>query len=137
MAKVPIPGAKHKQHSTSEKNFHPHLIWSQRRLQPAMALRIPTRFLQVKRRDLAHELRQADDIHYVLLSRNGSDTNRFPREGWAKGTVSDVAMALQLGATPNSKIQEAAALLEYRINQAALLLEASIATRPSIGHSNR
>ena len=102
-------------------------------LTAAMALRIPTRFLQVKRRDLELALRQADDVHYVLLSRNEADTNRFPREGWAKGTVNDVAIALQLGATPNSKIQEAAALLEYRINQAALLLEASIATRPSIG----
>ncbi len=103
-------------------------------LPAAMALRIPTRFLQVKRRDLAEELRQADDIYYVLLSRNAeTDTDRFPRAGWAKGTVHDVAMALQIGATPNSKIQEAAALLEHRINQAALLLEASIATRPSIG----
>ena len=102
-------------------------------LTTAMALRIPTRFLSVKRRDLAQELRQADDIHYVLLNRNGADTNRFPREGWTKATVGDVAMALQLGATPNSRIQEAAELLEHRINQAALLLEAAVATRPSIG----
>ena len=119
------------QHLGEELSPAPNMVAET--LTAAMALRIPIRFLQVKRRDLAHELRQADDIHYVLLSRNGSDTNRFPREGWAKGTVGDVAMALQLGATPNSKIQEAAALLEYRINQAALLLEASIATRPSIG----
>ena len=102
-------------------------------LTTAMALRIPARFLHAERRDLEHALQQADDIHYVLLSGNGVDTNRFPREGWAKGTVGDVATALQLGATPNSKIEEAAALLEHRINQAALLLEAAIATRPSIG----
>ena len=119
------------QHLGEELSPAPNMVAET--LTAAMALRIPTRFLQVKRRGLAQELRQADDIHYVLLSRNGSDTNRFPREGWAKGTVSDVAMALQLGATPNSKIQEAAALLEHRINQASLLLEASIATRPSIG----
>ena len=102
-------------------------------LTTALALRIPARFLQVERRALEHALRQADDIHYVLLSREGAGTDRFPREGWAKGTVGDVAMALQLGATPNSKIQEAAELLEHRINQAALLLEAAIATRPGIG----
>ena len=102
-------------------------------LTTAMALRIPARFLHVERRDLERVLQQAGDIHYVLLSGNGADANRFPREGWAKGTVGDVAMALQLGATPNSKIEEAAALLEHRINQAALLLEAAIATRPSIG----
>ena len=102
-------------------------------LTTAMALRIPARFLQVKRRDLEQALQQAGDIHYVLLTGNGADTNRFPRKGWAKGTVDDVAMALQLGATPNSKIEEAAQLLEHRINQAALLLEAAIATRPSIG----
>ena len=98
-----------------------------------MALRIPPRFLQVDRRALEQALRQADDIHYVLLSKDGPDMNRFPREGWVKGTIGDVAMALQLGATPNSKIQEAAELLEHRINQAALLLEAAIATRPNIG----
>ena len=119
------------QHLGEELSPAPNMVAET--LTAAMALRIPTRFLQVKRRGLAQELRQADDVHYILLSRNETDTNRFPREGWAKGTVNDVAMALQLGATPNSKIQEAAALLEYRINQAALLLEASIATRPSIG----
>ena len=102
-------------------------------LTTAMALRIPTRFLQVERRDLEQALQQADDIHYVLLSRNGVDINRFPRQGWARGPVNDVVMALQLGATPNSKIQEVAALLEHRINQAARLLETAIATRPNIG----
>ena len=102
-------------------------------LTTAMALRIPARFLHVERRNLEQELRHAEDIHYVLLSRDGSDTNRFPNKGWAEGTIGDVAMALQLGATPNSRIQKAAALLEHRVNQAALLLEAAIATRPSIG----
>ena len=102
-------------------------------LTTAMALRIPTRFLRVERRDLEKELRQADNIRYVLLSRDESETNRFPHEGWAEGTIGDVAMALQLGATPNSRIQRAAALLEHSVNQAALLLEAAIATRPSIG----
>ena len=102
-------------------------------LTTAMALRIPTRFLHVERRDLEQELRRAEDIHYVLLSRDESNTNRFPCEGWAEGTIGDVAMALQLGATPNSRIQEAAALLEHRVNQAALLLETAIATRPNIG----
>ena len=104
-------------------------------LNTAMALRIPARFLHVERRDLEQELRQSDDIHYILFSRDGSETDRFPHEGWAKGTIGDVAMALQLGATPNSRLQEAAALLEHRINQAALLLEAAIATRPSIGEA--
>ena len=102
-------------------------------LTTAMALRIPARFLHVERRDLEQELQQANDIHYVLLSKDGSETNRFPDKGWAEGTIGDVAMALQLGATPNSRIQKAAALLEHRVNQAALLLEAAIATRPSIG----
>ena len=102
-------------------------------LTTAMALRMPTRFLHVARRDLEQELRQAGDIHYILISRDGSDTNRFPNRGWAEGTIDDVAMALQLGATPNSRIQKAAALLEHRVNQAALLSEAAIAARPSIG----
>ena len=102
-------------------------------LTTAMALRIPARFLHVERRALEQKLRQAEDIHYVLLSRDESDTNRFPNEGWASGTVSDIAIALQLGATPNSKIQEAAALLEHQINRAALLLEDAIAARPNIG----
>ena len=101
-------------------------------LTTAMALRIPARFLQVERRNLEQVLRQADDIHYVLLTRDEAETNRFPHEGWTAGTMGDVAMALQLGATPNSKIQEAAELLEHRINQASLLLEAAGAARPSI-----
>ena len=50
-------------------------------LTTAMALRIPARFLQVERRNLERELQQAGDIHYILLSGNGSDINRFPRKG--------------------------------------------------------
>ena len=47
-------------------------------LTTAMALRIPARFLHVARRDLEQELRQAADIHYVLLNRDESSTNRVP-----------------------------------------------------------
>ena len=119
------------QHLGEELSPAPNMVAET--LTTAMALRIPAHFLHVGRRDLEKELRQADDIRYVLLSRDGSDTNRFPSEGWAEGTIGDVAMALQLGATPNSRIQKAAALLEHSVNQAALLLEAAIATRPSIG----
>ena len=50
-------------------------------LTTAMALRIPAHFLHVERRDLEQELQQANDIHYVLLSKDGSETNRFPDKG--------------------------------------------------------
>ena len=41
-------------------------------LTTAMALRIPARFLHVERRDLEQELQQANDIHYVFLSKDGA-----------------------------------------------------------------
>ena len=119
------------QHLGEELSPAPNMVAET--LTTAMALRIPARFLHLERRDLEQELQQANDIHYVLLSKDGAETNRFPDKGWAEGTIGDVALALQLGATPNSRIQQAAALLEHRVNQAALLLEAAIATRPSIG----
>ena len=123
--------AQTQQHIGEELSPAPNMVAEI--LTTAMALRIPARFLHVARRDLEQELRQAADIHYVLLNRDESNTNRFPREGWAKGSIGDIAITLQLGATPNSRIQEAAELLEHRINQAALLLESAIATRPNIG----
>lgn len=123
--------AQAKQHLGEELSPAPNV--AAETLTTAMALRISARFLHIERRDLEQELQQANDIHYVLLSKDGSETNRFPDKGWAEGTIGDVAMALQLGATPNSRIQKAAALLEYHVNQASLLLEAAIATRPSIG----
>ncbi|MYK23580.1 hypothetical protein F4054_15155 [Candidatus Poribacteria bacterium] len=115
--------AQAEQHLGEELSPAPNMVAET--LTTAMALRIPARFLHVERRDLEQELQQANDIHYVLLSKDGSETNRFPDKGWAEGTIGDVAMALQLGATPNSRIQKAAALLEHSVNKAALLLEAA------------
>ena len=121
------------QHLGEELSPIPNMVADS--LTNTMALRIPSRFLQIERRALEQELREANDMHYVLLSKAGAHIDRFPYEGWAQGTISDIVMVLQLGATPNSKIQEAAELLEHRVNQAALLLEASITTRPSIGEA--
>ena len=57
----------------------------------------------------------------------------FPQSGWLKGSVADIATAIRVRATPISKIDAAADLLEKRIEIAAQQLDAAIQERPSIG----
>ena len=98
-----------------------------------MALRLPHRFRHTPHRELAESLRKADALHYVLLSGDTpEDIHRFPNEGWIQGNLTDIAMAIRIGAIPISKVANAAYDLEHGVNETALLLEAAIHQRPGI-----
>ena len=107
---------------------------SYERVTTAMALRLPHRFRQIPHRELEEVLRHADDLHYVLLSGDTpEDIHRFPKDGWIKGSLIDIATAIRIGAIPVSKVAEAAYDLEHGVNETAILLEAAIHERPGIG----
>ncbi len=97
----------------------------------AIAIRIPHRFRTMPRHDIQEHLKSTDDFKYVLLSLETPD--RFPREGWLKGRIADIATAIRIGATPIAKIEEAAALLENGIYRAAVIVNTAIQHRPHIG----
>ena len=100
----------------------------------AMAVRFPYRFRNIPNRDLMDEIHHADDLYYVLLSgERPRDAHRFPNEGWIKGSVSDIATAIRIGAMPTSEVENAAFDLEYGVDEAAKMLESAIEERPEIG----
>ncbi len=121
-----------------------------------LRVRMPARFKTMPQGNIDPEMRKAEDIAYMLINRpeienkpksdsdlfiyeaeeteqdNEAEPERFPQNGWLKGSVTDIATAIRVGATPISKINAAADLLEARIEIAAKQLEAAISERPGI-----
>ena len=91
-----------------------------------MAILYPDRFKTMPGRDINPQLREADDLQYKLVSTLGDTVGYFPKNGWATGTVGDIANALHVGAIPNSQLEQAAEEMELSVNRAAHLLENAI-----------
>ena len=102
-------------------------------LNNVMAILYPDRFKTMPGRDISSQLRDADDLQYKLVNTVGDTVAHFPKNGWAKGTVGDIANALHIGAMPTSHLEAAAEEMEKSINTAAYLLEDSIVDHPAIG----
>ena len=102
-------------------------------LNNVMAILYPERFKTMPGRDINPQLREADDLQYKLISTLRGTVGHFPENGWATGTVGDIANALHVGAMPNSQLEQAATDLEYSIDSAARLLEDAIVDHRAIG----
>ena len=123
-------------------------------IENVMRVRMPARFRTMPQDKIASEMRSAEDIAYIPLNKpepesepeldpvlfitetepdNEIELESFPQSGWLSGSVADIATAIRVRATPISKIDAAADLLEKRIETAAQQLEAAIKERPSIG----
>ena len=102
-------------------------------LNNVMAILYPDRFKTMPGADINSQLRAADDLQYKLVNTVGDTVAHFPENGWAKGTVGDIANALHIGAMPNSHLEAAAEEMEKSINTAAYLLEDAIVDHPAIG----
>ncbi len=101
-------------------------------LNNVMAILYPDRFKTMPGRDINPQLRDAADLQYKLVNTVGDTVGHFPENGWAKGTVGDIANALHVGAMPNSQLEAAAEEMEKSINKAAYLLEDAIVDHPAI-----
>ena len=102
----------------------------------AMALRFPYRFRDIPNRELTDEIRRAKDLYYILFNVKDDilqGIRRFPNEGWIRGSVTDIATAIRIGAMPISRVESAAYDLEYGVDEAAKMLEDAIEERPEIG----
>ena len=102
-------------------------------LNNVMAILYPDRFKTMAGADINPELRAADDLQYKLVNTFGDTVAHFPTNGWAVGTVGDIANALHIGAMPNAQLEAAAAEMEKSVNKAAYLLEDAIVEHPAIG----
>ena len=101
-------------------------------LNNVMAILYPDRFKTIPGKDINPQLRAADDLQYKLVNTVGDTVGHFPENGWAKGSVGDIANALHIGAMPNSHLEAAAEEMEKSINKAAYLLEDAIVDHPAI-----
>ncbi len=101
-------------------------------LNNVMAILYPDRFKTMAGADINPTLRTADDLQYKLVNTVGDTVAHFPTNGWAVGTVGDIANALHIGAMPNSHLENAAEQMEKSINKAAYLLEDAIVDHPAI-----
>ena len=106
---------------------------SAKTLNNVMAVLYPDRFKTMLGREVNPQLRAADDLRYKLVSTFGDTVGHFPENGWAIGTVADIANALHVGAIPNSQLEQAAEEMELSVNRAAHLLENAIAEHRAIG----
>ena len=101
-------------------------------LNNVMAILYPDRFKTIPGKDINPHLCTADDLKYKLVNTVGDTVGHFPENGWAKGTVGDIANALHVGAMPTSQLEAAAEEMEKSINKAAYLLEEAIVDHPAI-----
>ena len=106
---------------------------SGRTLNNVMAILYPDRFKTIPGQDINSQLHVANDLQYKLISTLGDTVGHFPENGWATGTVGDIANALHVGAIPNSQLKQAAEKMELSINKAAYLLKDAIVDHRAIG----
>ena len=106
---------------------------SEKTLNNVMAILYPDRFKTMPGKNINPQLREADDLQYKLVSTLGDTVGHFPKNGWATGTMGDIANALHVGAMPNSRLEQAAEEMELSVNRAAHLLEDAIVDHRAIG----
>ena len=97
----------------------------------AIAIRLPHRFRTLPRDEIRENLEASYDFAYTLLSVD--EPHRFPKTGWLHGSIADIATAIRIGATPITKIEQAAEVLENGIHRAAVIVNSAIQDRPHIG----
>ena len=83
------------------------------------------------RNEIHENLESTKDFAYALL--NIDEPHRFPEKGWLYGSIADIATAIRIGATPITKIERAAEVLEQGIHNAAVIVNGAIQHRPHIG----
>ena len=97
----------------------------------AIAIRLPYRFRTIPRDEIRKNLERSNDFAYTLLRID--EPCRFPIKGWLEGSIADIATAIRIGATPITKIERAAEVLENGIHRAAVIVNSAIQHRPHIG----
>ncbi len=121
---------------TGEKQAREHYLGKTLRttgetITSAIAIRLPYRFRTMPRDEIRENLEASDDFAYTLLSVD--EPHRFPKKGWLHGSIADIATAIRIGATPITKIEQAAEVLENGIHRAAVIVNRAIQDRPHIG----
>ena len=102
-------------------------------VQAVMALKYPVYLKEEPEAQLEKAVAACTEFEYMLINRYRDGETRFPRAGFAKGSLADVAMALHLGAVPMETLTAATEKLEQEINAAADELQKAVKHHPAIG----
>lgn len=127
---------KHGPNETGEKQAREQYLgktleMTREKLTSAMVIRLPYRFRTMPRDEISENLNDSKDFAYHLL--NLDESHRFPKKGWLHGSIADIATAVRIGATPITKIEKAAEVLENGVHHAAVIVNSAIEQRPQIG----
>ena len=98
-------------------------------LEVILVLRYPQEVIEAT--DVDNAIRHTDTLEYCIVTKSGEGD--FPASGFVKGTLSDVATALSIGASPAKHIAEAADKMADGMEIAAKWLNDAIADKPAIG----
>ena len=111
------------------KSLNANYVGVSETLEVILVLRYPQEVIEAT--DVDKAIRHTDKLEYCILTKSGEGD--FPASGFVKGTLTDVATALSIGASPAKHIAEAADKMADGMEIAAKWLNDAIADKPAIG----
>ena len=111
------------------KELNPDYIGVSETLEVAVVLRYPQEVIEASH--LVKAIVHTEEFEYCVITKSGEGD--FPASGFVKGTLTDVATALSIGASPAKHIAEAADKMADGMEVAAKWLHDAIADKPAIG----
>lgn len=94
-----------------------------RRIENAIALRIPSELRTVEQGGIADAVQQANFTYCVLSETKTRDIQRWPEAGWLQGNIDDVANCLESVSLSESLVSRTTDVLEEGVTQAANILK--------------
>ena len=101
-------------------------------LEAGLVIHYPESVQNVPNEDLQRELTHTNELEYCVLTADGE--GNFPTEGYATGSLRDIATALHIGASPTKKIEEVAKVYSKGLESWSKRIERSIAKKPALGN---
>ena len=96
-----------------------------------MVIKYPESVQKVSSTELDHALKHTNEIEYCVVTED--DEGNFPKSGYAKGSLRDIANALHIGASPTKKIREVAKVYSKGMDAYSKRIARSIEERPALG----
>ena len=96
-----------------------------------MVIKYPESVQNVSSTELEHALAHTNEIEYCVVTED--DEGNFPKSGYAKGSLRDIANALHIGASPTKKIREVAKVYSKGMDAYSKRIARSIEERPALG----
>lgn len=94
-----------------------------RRIEQAIALRIPKDLRAVPQAELVEAIESAQFTYCILCAGDAGAVGRLPKKGWLCGGIDDVAACADLASLSEALVLKSTDVLELGVAQAANLLE--------------